>query len=67
MNSIAIQNIWQAIRESERNDEIQFMADELPIKGAAARLAQPRRVQSGAVGREPIADKAISPALAAPG
>jgi hypothetical protein len=62
MTTSAIQYIWQAILESERSDEIHFMADELLIKVAAARLAQPWRAQSGAVGREPIADKAISPA-----
>jgi len=67
MTTVAIQYIWQAIQESERSDEIQFMADELLIKAEAARLAQPRRVQSGAVGREPIVDAAISPALSAPG
>jgi hypothetical protein len=66
MNSVATQYIWQAILESERSDEIQFMGDELLIRAAAARLA-PRRAQSGAVDCEPIADKALSPALVATG
>ena len=67
MNAVAMQYIWQAIQESERSDEIQFMDDELLIKAGTARLAQPRCVQSGAVATDSIADAAISPALSAPG
>ncbi len=57
MNAAAIEYIWQAIRESERSDEIQFMDDELLIKAEAARLAQPGRVQSGAVATDSIAEE----------
>jgi hypothetical protein len=53
MSTIAIDYIWQVIRESERSDEIQFMDDELLIKAEAARLAQPRRDQPGRVGSGP--------------
>ncbi len=42
MNAVAIQYIWDAIRESERSDEIQFMDDEILIKDAATRLTQQR-------------------------
>ncbi len=65
MTTVAIDYIWQVIRESERSDEIQFMDDELLIKDAATRLTQPRRDQSGAVGSESIADATISPKLPA--
>lgn len=67
MTTVAIDYIWQVIRETERSDEIQFMDDELLIKAGAARVAQPRRVQPGAVATDSIADAAISPALSALG
>ena len=67
MNAVTIQYVWQAIQESERSDEIQFMDDELLIKAGAARLAQARRVQSSAAGCQLIADTAIMPALLALG
>ena len=67
MTTLTIDYIWQVIRESERSDEIQFMDDVLLIKAEAARLAQSRRDQSGAVATDSIADAAISPALLAPG
>ena len=67
MNAVAIQHIWQAIQESERSDELQFMDDEMLIMTAATRVAQPRPDQSGAAGREPIAEVAISPPLSALG
>ena len=67
MTTVAIDYIWQVIRETERSDEIQFMDDELLIKAGAARLALPRRVQSSAAGRQLIADTAIMPALSALG
>ena len=49
MSTVAIDYIWQAILESERSDDIQFIDDELRIKAEAARLAQPWLDQSGAV------------------
>lgn len=61
MTMIAIDYIWQAILESERSDDIQFMDDELRIKAEATRLAQLWLDPSGAVGREPIAASAIQP------
>jgi len=67
MNAVAIQYIWQAIQESERSDELQFMDDEMLIMTAATRVVQLRPDQSGAVGREPIAKVAISPTLSALG
>jgi hypothetical protein len=67
MNATAIEYIWQAIQESERSDELQFMDDEVLITTAVTRVVQPRPDQSGAVGREPIAEVAISPALSALG
>ncbi len=63
MSTVAIDYIWQAILESERSDDIQFIDDELRIKAEATRLAQPWLDQSGAVSREPIAASAIQPAL----
>ena len=48
MNAIEIQDVWQAIRESERSDEIQFRDDELLIETAATRLTQ-QPDQPGAV------------------
>jgi hypothetical protein len=67
MNATAIEYIWQAIQESERSDELQFVADEFLIMTAATRVVQLRPDQSGAAGREPIAGAAISPALSALG
>jgi hypothetical protein len=63
MSTVAIDYVWQVILESERSDDIQFMDDEFRIKAEAARLAQPRFDQRGAVGREPIAAAVIQPAL----
>jgi hypothetical protein len=63
MSTVAIDYIWQAILESERSDDIQFIDDELRLKAEATRLAQPWLDRSGAVGREPIASSAIQPAL----
>ena len=54
MSTVAIDYIWQAILESERSDDIQFIDDELRIKAEAARLAQPQRTQSNTAGWEPI-------------
>jgi hypothetical protein len=62
MTTVTVDYIWQAIRESERSDEFQFMADQLRIKAEAARLAQLRHIQSDAVTANPIADAAINPA-----
>ena len=63
MNATAIEYIWQVIQESERSDELQFMDHEMLIMTAVTRVVQPRPNQSGAVGREPIAEVAISPTL----
>ena len=49
MNAIEIQDVWQAIRESERSDEIPFIDQQLLIKAEAIRLTQ-QPDQSGAVG-----------------
>ena len=57
MNAIEIQDVWQAIRESERSDEIQFMDDQILIKAEAIRLTQ-QPDQSGAVGLCPAAPHA---------
>ncbi len=46
MNTVAMDYIWQTIRESERSDEIQFMDEELRMKAEAARLAQLLRIQA---------------------
>ena len=67
MNPAAIEYIWQAIQESERSDDLPFMDDEMLITTAATRVVQPRPDRSGAVGREPIAEVAISPPLSALG
>ncbi len=61
MNPVAIQYIWQAIQESERSDELQFMDDEMLITAAAHASPQPRLDQSSAVGREPIAEAVTEP------
>ena len=57
MNAIEIHDIWQAIRESERSDEIQFMNDQILTKAEAIRLTQ-QPDQSGAVGLCPAAPHA---------
>ena len=49
MSTVAIDYIWQAILESERSDDIQFIDEELRIKTEATRLAQSKLDQSGAV------------------
>ena len=67
MNPAAIEYIWQAIQESERSDDLPFMDDEMLIMTAATRVVQPRPAWSGAVGREPIAEVAISSPLVALG
>ena len=60
MNTVAIDYIWQAIRDSERSDELQFMADELRQKAEAARLTQLLRIHSTVVaGRELAAKTAL--------
>ena len=61
MSTVAIDYIWQVIMESERSDDIQFMDDELRIKAEAARLTRQRRIQAGAVGREPTTKTTLSP------
>jgi hypothetical protein len=63
MNTVAIDYIWQAILESEGSDDIQFMDDELRLNAGAARLTHLPRLQSGAIGREPLATTTIGPAL----
>jgi hypothetical protein len=71
MTTVAIDYIWQVIRETERSDEIQFMDDELLIKAEAPRV--PHNLQDlfgdmgSGPGRKSIADAAISPALSALG
>jgi hypothetical protein len=65
MNAAAIDYIWKTIQESERSDELQFMADEVLITTAATRGVQPRPDQSSVVGRDPITEIAINPKLAA--
>ncbi|CAG0946369.1 hypothetical protein ANRL1_02939 [Anaerolineae bacterium] len=62
MNTVAIDYIWQAILESERSDDIQFIDDELRLNAEAARMTHLLRVQSGAAGREPIAKTTLGPA-----
>ena len=60
MNAIEIQDVWQAIRESERSDETQFRDDELLIKAAATRLTQ-QPDQPGAMVSASITGAAINP------
>ena len=54
MNAAAIEYIWQAIQESERSDELQFM-------DALNRLSQQRPDRSGAIGRESITAAVTEP------
>ena len=62
MTTVAIDDIWQAILESERSDDIQFMDDELRSKAEAARLTQLLRIQATVeVGRELVKQTALSP------
>ena len=49
MTTITIDEIWQAIRESERSDEFQFIDDETSIKAEVARVAPWRRFQADGV------------------
>ncbi|HTP07812.1 MAG TPA: hypothetical protein VMP08_06155, partial [Anaerolineae bacterium] len=50
-----------AIQESERSGESRFMDYELLVKAAATYSRQQRLEQSGAAGRESVAEVAISP------
>jgi hypothetical protein len=61
MTTVAIDDIWQAILDSERSDDIQFMDDELRIKREAVRLARLRRFQAGVKGGEPAGKATLSP------
>ncbi len=65
MNPVTIDYIWQAIRESERSDEFQFMDDATSIMAEVARRIPPRRVQPDGLVHDSIADAAISPAFSA--
>jgi len=62
MSTVAIDDIWQAILDSERSDDIQFMDDELRIKREAVRLARLRRTQFGVKSGEPAGKATVSPA-----
>ncbi len=46
MNTVAEDYIWQAILESERSDDLQFMDDELRLKAEATHLTQLLRIQA---------------------
>jgi hypothetical protein len=67
MNATEIQDIWQAIQESERSDESHFTSDETSVKTEASRVPHHLQDLFGDVGSEPgrksIADATISPAL----
>ena len=53
MKTTAIDYIRQAIKDSERSDEIQLIDDDLRLKAEAARLTQLLRIHSTVVaGRE---------------
>ena len=66
MNATEIQDIWQAIQESERSDERHFTSDETSVKTEAPRV--PHHLQDlfsdmgSEPGQKPIADATISPA-----
>ncbi len=61
MNTVAVDYIWQAILESERSDDIQFMDDELRARAEAVRLAQLLRIQTTVeAGRELTKQTALS-------
>ena len=63
MNTVAIDYIWQAILESERSDDIQFIDDEIHQKAEAAHLTQLLRIHSTVVaGRELATTTTIGPA-----
>lgn len=49
MTPITVDEIWQAIRESERSDEFNFMDDRTSIKSELARIVPPRRFQADGV------------------
>jgi hypothetical protein len=67
MNATEIQDIWQAIQESERSDESHFTHDETSIKSEAPRA--PHHLQDlfsdrgSSPGQKSVADTTISPAL----
>lgn len=61
MSTVAIDDIWQAILDSERSDDIQFMDDELRIKREAVRLARLRCTQFGMKSGEPAGKATVSP------
>ena len=54
MNAVAIQYIWQAIRESERSDDLSSI-------DALTRLTQPQPDRCSAPGRASITATAIEP------
>ena len=57
MNTGAIDDISQASRDSEQNDELQLMDDELRQKAEAAHLAQLLRIQATVVAGRELATK----------
>lgn len=61
MTTVAIDYIWQAILESERSDDIQFIDDELHVNAEAARLTQLLRIQSAAAGDESAVKTIVTP------
>lgn len=63
MTTVTLDDVWQAIRESERSDEFLFMDDETSIKAEVARMIPPRRFQTDGVVSDSIAERAISPAF----
>ena len=52
MTVITVDEIWQAIRESERSDEFHFMDDKTSIKAEVARLVPPQLFQADGVIRD---------------
>jgi hypothetical protein len=63
MTTVTLDDVWQAIRESERSDEFLFMDDETSIKAEVARMIPPRCFQADGVAYDSIAERAISPAF----
>ena len=57
MKTTAIDYIWQAIRDSERSDEIQLIDDDLRQKAEAAHLTQLLRIQATVVAGRELATK----------
>ena len=55
MSTVTIEYVWQAIMESERNDDIERVDDDLLIKAEATRSVFPRLDQSDAPSSELIA------------